>query len=190
MRITRLQFVLLVVAAGGLLVGLIAFLQRAQRVREEAAIRQAADTRTRAEMAKQVAKQESEKRLASARLAVAKAAETLAAERQAGRDVVQAEATLQKASAALTKGDAANAQALALRAETEARQGPFTMRTHRVRRGDTLWRIAKRSSGRGSDWYRIWLANRDTIPDFDVLRAGLSLKVPSENSGLTARKGM
>mgnify|MGYP001616264803 CR=1 FL=1 len=56
--------------------------------------------------------------------------------------------------------------------------------------GDRTWQIARRTSGRGSDWYRIWLANRETIPDFDVLRAGLSLKVPSENSGLKGRKGM
>lgn len=190
MRITRLQFVFLILAAGGLLVGLFAMFQRAQRAREEVAVRQAAETRARAEVARQLAKQEIEKRLASSRLAVAKAAEAVAAERQAGRDVVQAETTLQKASAALRTGDAVNAEALALRAETEARQGPFALRAHRVKPGDTLWRIAKRSSGRGADWYRIWLANRELIPDFDALRAGLSLKIPSEKHSLTHQKGM
>jgi nucleoid-associated protein YgaU len=54
------------------------------------------------------------------------------------------------------------------------------LKAYVVRRGDSLWKIAKKKEvyGRGSAWVRIWRANEDQVPDFDILIAGQKLTIP------------
>lgn len=49
-----------------------------------------------------------------------------------------------------------------------------------VKKGDTLWKIAKMQEhfGQGHRWYDIWKANEDDIADFDRLPAGQTLLIP------------
>ena len=48
----------------------------------------------------------------------------------------------------------------------------------KVRRGDSLWRIARRTYGSGRKWVRIYNANRHKIKDPDLLRPGRRIYVP------------
>jgi len=53
-------------------------------------------------------------------------------------------------------------------------------KTYRVRKGDTLWGIAKRKDvyGRGAMWVKIWRNNESGISDFDKIVSGTVLKIP------------
>lgn len=51
-------------------------------------------------------------------------------------------------------------------------------RTYVVEKGDTLWAIAERYYGDGSEWPRIHEANRDRIDDPDVIQPGWELTIP------------
>ncbi len=51
-------------------------------------------------------------------------------------------------------------------------------RTYRVRRGDSLWTIARRVLGRGSRWKELYELNRDILPDPHHLKPGMVLKLP------------
>jgi nucleoid-associated protein YgaU len=53
-----------------------------------------------------------------------------------------------------------------------------------VRRGDSLWAIAKmpRHYGRGAFWTKIWRANEKKIPDFDIIYPRQVLLIPKNNS--------
>ena len=55
---------------------------------------------------------------------------------------------------------------------------------YEVRRGDTLWSIAKKSEhfGQGHRWYDIWKANSETISDFDHIPVGLQITIPLDKS--------
>ncbi len=53
-----------------------------------------------------------------------------------------------------------------------------TQRTYRVRRGDSLWTIARRVLGRGSRWKEIYELNRDILPNPHRLKPGIELKLP------------
>lgn len=57
---------------------------------------------------------------------------------------------------------------------------PPAMPTYTVRKGDTLWNIAKRKEffGQGHRWYDIWKANEDAIEDFDAVPPGTILTIP------------
>lgn len=51
-------------------------------------------------------------------------------------------------------------------------------RSHEVREGETLWRIAQQHYGDGGLWNRIFDANRDRLDDPGVLEVGLVLTIP------------
>jgi len=51
-------------------------------------------------------------------------------------------------------------------------------RTYEVEDGDSLWVIAKKHYGRGSDWERIFEANLDRLASPDAVRAGMVLRIP------------
>jgi nucleoid-associated protein YgaU len=58
---------------------------------------------------------------------------------------------------------------------------PFVLQevtTYTVRRGDSLWRIAAVVYGDPYSWRTIWEANRDLIPNPDVLPVGTVLTIP------------
>lgn len=49
-----------------------------------------------------------------------------------------------------------------------------------VKKGDTLWGIARKMYGKGSHWQRIYEVNRDKLPEPGRLRAGMQLHIPRE----------
>lgn len=48
-----------------------------------------------------------------------------------------------------------------------------------VQSGDSLWKIAVRFTGKGTNWTVIYEMNRDTMRNPDVLRIGQKLKIPA-----------
>lgn len=55
---------------------------------------------------------------------------------------------------------------------------PAGPKTYVVQSGDSLWKIAAKFYGRGSQWPRIFEANRDKIDDPDLIHPGLELVIP------------
>jgi nucleoid-associated protein YgaU len=49
---------------------------------------------------------------------------------------------------------------------------------YQVQSGDTLSKIAKRVYGDASEWKRIWEANKDTIPNPDLIHPGQQINLP------------
>lgn len=59
--------------------------------------------------------------------------------------------------------------------------------TYTVRRGDTLWTIAKRFLGNGARWREVYEANRRVIgPDPNALRVGIVLRIPGGSGQASA----
>jgi len=57
--------------------------------------------------------------------------------------------------------------------------GPAAAGVHVVRRGDTLWGIAREVFGHGRRWTDIHDVNRDRVPDPDLIRVGMELRLPA-----------
>ena len=55
---------------------------------------------------------------------------------------------------------------------------PSPGRTYTVKKGDSLWKIAKQLYGDGSSWSRIHDANRDVIKNPDLIQPGWVLRIP------------
>jgi nucleoid-associated protein YgaU len=55
---------------------------------------------------------------------------------------------------------------------------PGSGRTYTVKRGDTLFSIARREYNDQSKWRDIWNANRSQIPNKDKLSVGMTLRLP------------
>lgn len=53
-------------------------------------------------------------------------------------------------------------------------------RTYKVKRGDTLYKIAARFLGRGSRWQEIWRLNKSKIPNPNRMKVGITLKLPKK----------
>ena len=49
---------------------------------------------------------------------------------------------------------------------------------HEVAKGETLWKIAEHYYGDGSLYPKIFEANRDTLKDPNVIKAGQKLRIP------------
>lgn len=61
-------------------------------------------------------------------------------------------------------------------AEVEATEGKA--RTYTVLSGDTLWKIAERMYGNGSQYMKIFEANTDLLDSPDRIFPGQELKIP------------
>ncbi len=70
------------------------------------------------------------------------------------------------------------ASAMGLKASTARTQTATYAYT--VRFGDSLWTIAERVYGNGYRWAAIYEANRQDIPDANVLQVGQQLRLPRE----------
>jgi nucleoid-associated protein YgaU len=51
--------------------------------------------------------------------------------------------------------------------------------TVEVLQGESLWQVAKRTLGKGSEWKAVYEANRDVIADPDLVAPGTMLKIPA-----------
>jgi len=60
------------------------------------------------------------------------------------------------------------------RADTRAIPSTYT-----VKQGDSLWKIAQRFYGSGSQWRKIYEANKDKIKNPDLIYPGWVLKIPA-----------
>jgi nucleoid-associated protein YgaU len=49
---------------------------------------------------------------------------------------------------------------------------------YEVKKGDTLWKIAKEKYGDGSLYPEIFKANQDTLSDPDKIQVGQKLRIP------------
>lgn len=111
--------------------------------------------------------------------AIVNTAHLIGETRLRGRDVRPAETGLAGARAALAAGDPDRALKLAQQVRSQLLAAPSGI-TYVVRRGDTLWGIARnaRHYGRGSGWYRIWQANRQMVKDHDLIYPRQQLVIP------------
>ena len=68
-------------------------------------------------------------------------------------------------------------------AETAAPLGPYD--TYVVKKGESLWTIAKKHEiyGKATYWRRIFDANRNLLKSPDRVRAGMKLKIPRGEAG-------
>jgi hypothetical protein len=62
--------------------------------------------------------------------------------------------------------------------ETAGEREPIKSREYRVQSGDSLWRIAKKFYGRGSQWQKIYEANRDEIDNPSLIYPDQILYIP------------
>lgn len=63
--------------------------------------------------------------------------------------------------------------------DLSAPQPPTPHQTYTTVAGDTLWSIAQRFYGDGSQWERIYTVNQSVIgPDSNALMAGVTLTIP------------
>ncbi len=51
-------------------------------------------------------------------------------------------------------------------------------KTYTVAAGDSLWKIAQHVYGHGNLWQKIYEANKDTIPNPDLIHPGQTLVIP------------
>ena len=47
-----------------------------------------------------------------------------------------------------------------------------------IQKGDTLWKIAKKFYGKGSSWPKIHEANKEAIPNPDLIHPGVESRIP------------
>ncbi|MEM7519233.1 MAG: LysM peptidoglycan-binding domain-containing protein, partial [Planctomycetota bacterium] len=52
------------------------------------------------------------------------------------------------------------------------------VRTVEVLQGESLWQVAKRTLGKGSEWKAVYEANRNVIADPDFVAPGTILTIP------------
>lgn len=62
--------------------------------------------------------------------------------------------------------------------QTTSAQAKATVRTYTVKRGDTLWAIAKKYYGSGAKYPTIYEANKDKIKNPNLIQIGWVLKIP------------
>lgn len=64
-------------------------------------------------------------------------------------------------------------------AAQEASAAAAGSQSYTVQSGDNLRKIAKHFYGDEMQWKRVWEANKDQIPNPDVIRAGAQLTIPA-----------
>ncbi|MBD3272076.1 MAG: LysM peptidoglycan-binding domain-containing protein [Elusimicrobia bacterium] len=114
---------------------------------------------------------------------IAIAGEEMKIAQKQGKQIQQGQSMLRTAKSLYARAQYTKAMTEALNAITAFKHAHAKRITrYRVQRGDNLWNIAKRSDvyGRGAGWVRIWRANEDAIPDFDIIYSGQQLTIPRQ----------
>lgn len=62
--------------------------------------------------------------------------------------------------------------------QTTSTKAKATVRTHKVKKGDTLWALAKKYYGAGAKYPTIYNANKDKIKNPNLIQIGWVLKIP------------
>jgi hypothetical protein len=180
MKITKLHVLLLVIAV--VILGIYAYQIQLEKLRRQELelqrARQALETQ-RCELDARL-KEVREKKQLVAQDAVAVAGEYWCIARKEERDLTRGQATLHQAKEVLAAGDVDKAYELARQSIEELKNAPQKSLRYQVRPGDSLWRIARmpRHYGNGARWTRIWRANQEKIPDFNLIRPRQVLLIP------------
>jgi nucleoid-associated protein YgaU len=174
LKITKLHIILLVVV---LAFGTIFSYQYQQERKRQAAIAEAQRRKAEEDARERLAREQQQ---AAAVKAVAVAGEYWLTGKKEGKDLAIPQETLRKAKESLTAGNFELAESMARQAIEEFKTAKTLNVTYTVKRGDSLWRIARMTAhyGKGSMWPVIWRANEHKIPDFDVLRRNQVLLIP------------
>ena len=93
--------------------------------------------------------------------------------------------TADMADADLLATEPAMEEALAPPAVSPLAPAPGTFEQYTVKKGDSLWKIAKQFYGDPYQWRRIYEANRDRLSDPNRVRRGMTLKIPTGGSSAT-----
>jgi len=62
-------------------------------------------------------------------------------------------------------------------------------KTYVVKEGDSLGVIAREVLGDMSRWKEIWEANKDAVPDPNLIKVGQELRIPVESTALPPLEG-
>ncbi|HSH03282.1 MAG TPA: LysM peptidoglycan-binding domain-containing protein [Anaerolineae bacterium] len=99
--------------------------------------------------------------------------------RQAERRAEQEAARVKAAQEAAKRAqEAAEAARLAEEAAKAAEAEEAAAKLYVVQPGDNLWKIAAKLYGNGNRWKEIFEANKETIKDPNLIRAGMELNIP------------
>ncbi|MHB9154903.1 MAG: LysM peptidoglycan-binding domain-containing protein [Endomicrobiales bacterium] len=191
MRITKLHLMLLAIIA--VILGLYVYQiqqekKRLQEIASAATAREEERKRAQEEKRRAEEEQRAQETLAQkqdlAVQAVAVAGEYRLLAKKEGKDVSRGQETLRQAKEYLGRQDFEAAWEMARRSIDEFKNAPQLVLHYRIRRGDSLWKIAQmpRHYGRGSQWPRIWRANQKKIPDFDLVYPRQVLLIPKNNT--------
>ena len=77
-----------------------------------------------------------------------------------------------------TTASSGNAQSSGGRITRTTRSSNSNSKTHTVKKGETLGKIATEYYGSSSQWVKIYNANKDTVPDPNRVRPGQTLIIP------------
>lgn len=87
---------------------------------------------------------------------------------------------LDEISVLISSGDLEKAQEKIMEAKEKLNQLTFKpqQNIYRVKKGDSLWKISKVHYGRGARWYDIWIKNKESIEDFDLIYPAQEIVIP------------
>ena len=73
-------------------------------------------------------------------------------------------------------------------AATHTPAAPVSLQTYTVKRGESLWKIAKKFYGDAYQWRRIYDANRDKLSNPNRVRPGMTLNIPMGGAVSSSRR--
>jgi nucleoid-associated protein YgaU len=178
MRITKLHIILVAIVMG--FGAVFAYQYQVERKRQAAIVE---EQRRRTEEERRARIQKEQMKLSASKAVAVAGGHRLSCKKE-GKDIAAAQETLRGAKASLSLEDYAQAEALARQSIEEFKLAKIVSVYYTVRRGDSLWKIAKmpKHYGKGSMWPVIWRANESKIADFDVLRTRQVLLIPKTES--------